>query len=110
MLRMVSERARRHYSQGHVQARVQQLAELQQRATAALQTAHDTAQAALAESQGHLWLPPSVRTRVAAVHDANVAAARALQQEVDGLARGFAALPIDASLENRVPVPVEIDQ
>jgi MoxR-like ATPase len=109
MLRIVSDRARRHYSQGHVQARVQQLAELQQRATAALQTAHDTAQAALAESQGHLWLPPSVRTRVAAVHDANVAAARALQQEVDELARGFAALPIDASLENRVPAPLEIE-
>jgi MoxR-like ATPase len=109
MLRMVSERARRHYSQGHVQARVQQLAELQQRAIAALQIARDTAQAALAEAQDHLWLPPSVRTRVAAVHDANVAAARALQQEVDQLIRGFADLPVDGGLENTPPQPVAID-
>jgi hypothetical protein len=46
---------------------------------------------------------------VAAVHDANVAAARALQQEVDQLIRGFADLPVDGGLENTPPQPVAID-
>lgn len=109
MLRIVSDRSRRRYSQGHVDARLQQLVLLQQRAAMALQVARDTAQAALAGARDHLWLPPSVLGTIAAVHDANVLAAQALGQAIDELAQGFAALPVDSALENRLPEPVEVD-
>ncbi|MEP6971047.1 MAG: AAA family ATPase, partial [Betaproteobacteria bacterium] len=78
MLRIVSDRARRHYSRGHIHARVQQVAELQQRAAVALQMARDVARSALAGARDHLWLPASVLARVHAVHDANMALASAL--------------------------------
>ncbi len=109
MLRIVSDRARRHYSQVHVDARVKQVAELQHRAGVALQGARDAATAAMTEAGLHLWLPPSVSARIAAVHDANLAAAQALAQEIDTLAQGFADLPVDTELENTVPEPVEIE-
>ncbi|MEP6969937.1 MAG: hypothetical protein ABJA49_05800, partial [Betaproteobacteria bacterium] len=94
---------------GHVQARLQQVAELQQRAAVALQMARDVAGCALAEARDHLWLPPSVLARVQAVHDANMALASALHEEADRLTRGFAGLPVDVQLENTQPEPVAID-
>ena len=108
MLRIVSDRSLRRYSQGHVDARVQQVAELQQRAGAAVQMARDAAQSALAGARGHLWLPPSTLAQITAVHDANLAAAMDLRAQTDLLARGFADLPVDAALHDTVPEPVEI--
>ena len=107
MLRIVSERARRRYSQRHVDARVAQVAEVQQRCTAALQSARQTARAALAGARDHLWLPPGVLARIAAVHDANVDLARGLQDELQALAQGFAELPVDAALHGRAPEPLQ---
>jgi len=109
MLRIVSDRAGRRYSQGHVDARVAQVAQVCARADGALQTARDTAHAALVDAQDHLWLPPSVLVRVRAVHDANVAAALALQADAERLAQGFAELPVDAQMQDRAPESVEID-
>lgn len=109
MLRIVSDRARRHYSQGHVAARVRQVAELRQRADAAVRTARDVAQAALGGAAGHLWLPSGTLARIQVVHDANFAAASALYQETDRLTRGYAELPVDVQLENTPPEPVAID-
>jgi MoxR-like ATPase len=108
MLRMVSDRARRRYSQGHIEARLRQLAELRTRADAAVALALEVAKVALSGAAGHLWLPPGVLARIQAVHDASLSAALALQQAVDGLTRGFADLPVDPDLENTHPVPVEI--
>ena len=109
MLRIVSDRARRHYSQGHVDARKAQVAQVCARAAVALQTARDAAHTALVDARGHLWLPPSVLARVQTVHDGNVAAALALQADAELLALGFAELPVDAQLQNLAPEPVEID-
>jgi MoxR-like ATPase len=108
MLRIVSDRARRRYSQGHVDARVSQVAQMQARAQAALQMAQEAAEAALAGARDHLWLPPSWLARISAVHDANMALALAMVDELDRLAQGFAALPVDAELDNTAPEPLEL--
>ncbi len=109
MLRVVSDRARRHYSQGHVDARVAQVAQVCARADVALQTARAGAHTALVDARDHLWLPPSVLARVQAVHDGNVAAALALQVDAERLAQGFSELPVDVFLPSLAPEPVEID-
>lgn len=109
MLRIVSDRAHRLYSQRHVDARMAQVAQVYARADVALQTARDAAHAALLDAPNHLWLPPSVLARIQAVHDANVAAALALQADTERLAQGFAELPVDAQLQSLAPEPVEID-
>ncbi len=109
MLRVVSDRARRHYSQTHVAARTAQVAQVCARADVALRTARDAAHSALVDARGHLWLPPSVLARNQAVHDGNVAEALALQANAERLAQGFAELPVDAQLHHPAPEPVEID-
>lgn len=108
MLRIVSDRARRHYSQRHVDARREQVAQVCARADLALQMARDTAHAALVDAPDHLWLPPSVLMRIRAVHDGNVAQALALHADAERLAQGFAELPVDAQLQNHTPDPVEV--
>jgi hypothetical protein len=107
MLRIVSDRARRRYSQCHVDARVAQVGEMRQRSAVALQSAQDLAQVALAGAREHLWLPPSVRARVAAVHAANIASAQALHDDLQALAQGFADLPMDVASLERAPEPLE---
>ena len=108
MLRLVSDRARRRYSQGHVDARVAQLAELQHRAASSARQAQDAADAALRAAQEHAWLPPSWRARITAVHDANVALTRARCDELDLLASGFAGLPVDTALDGE-PALIAVD-
>jgi MoxR-like ATPase len=103
MLRMVADGARRRYSQRHVDARVAQVTEIRQRCAAALQSAQDTARAALAGAHEHLWLPPGVLARIAAVHEANVAMAQSLHDELQSLAQGFAELPVDAASQQAAP-------
>ncbi len=106
--RIVSDRARRHYSQAHVDARIAQVAQACARAAFALQSARDVAHAALVDARSHLWLPPSVLARNQAVHDGNVAAALALQANAERLAQGFAELPVDAQIKDLAPEPVVI--
>lgn len=103
LLRIVSDRARRRYNQRHVDARVAQVVEIRQRSSVALQSAQDTAQAALAGAGDHLWLPPSVLARVAAVHEANIASAQALHDALQELEQGFAALAVDDATESVAP-------
>lgn len=109
MLRIVSDRARRHYSQGHVNARMEQVAQVCARADIALQTARDAAHVALVDARDHLWLPPSVLVRNQAVHDGNVSAAMALKADAERLAKGFAELPVDAQMQDQVPEPMVIN-
>ncbi len=108
MVRLVSERARRRYSRVHVDARVAQVAEMRERALATREAVRAGAQSALAGVDTHLWLPPSWIARIAAVHQANAALAQALWQDLDQLARGFAALPLDLALEDSLPQPMAI--
>lgn len=107
MLRIVSERACRRYSQRHVDARQAQVREIRQRCAAALASARDTAQAALAGTHDRLWLPPSVLARIGAVHAANMALAQALHDDLQTLEQGFADLPVDAAVLDLVPEPLE---
>jgi len=108
MVRIVSDRARRRYSQGHVDARVAQVADIRDRAQVTADGVRATAQTALADAERHLWLPPSWLERVAAVHRSNAASVLALWQDLDLLTQGFAALPVDASSAGAVPEPVAI--
>jgi MoxR-like ATPase len=108
MLRLVSDRARRRYSQGHVDARMAQLAELQQRAASTARLAQDAADTALGAAREHAWLPPSWRARIAAIHEANVALARAQCDGLELLASGFAGLPVDTALDG-APALITVD-
>jgi len=107
LVRIVSERARRRYSQRHVDARLAQVREIRQRCDLALVSAQDTAEAALADAHDRLWLPASVLARVEAVHAANIALARSLQQDLLTLEQGFADLPVDAASREPAPEPLE---
>ncbi len=107
MLRIVSERARRRYSQRHVDARVAQVQEIGQRCAAALASARDTAQTALAGTRDTLWLPPSVLARIGAVHQANIALVQALHDDLHRIEQGFAELPVDAASRESAPQPLQ---
>ncbi len=108
MLRIVSDRARRRYGQQHVDARLAQMQELQQRAQLALQVARVAVQSTMRGARDHLWLPPDWLARIMAVLDANHALALAMQQRSAQLARGFSELPIDPALSGAAqPGPVD---
>ncbi len=106
VLRIVSDRARRRYSQRHVDARVAQVAEIRQRSAATLQQVQHTTRLALAGAHQHLWLPNSVLARVVAVHEANQARARALHDALQELEQRFAELPVDAATQDTAPEPL----
>ena len=106
MLRIVSERARRRYSQRHVDARVAQVDAIRLRCADTLESAREAAHAALDGARDHLWLPPELLARVGAVHRANVDLAQALHDDLQRLARDFGALPVDTQAQGPVPEPV----
>ena len=103
LVRIVSERAMHRYSALHVDARQAQVAEVLQRALATREAVRADAQSSLASAAAHLWLPPSWRVRIAAVHSANEAALAALLERLLQLQQGFAALPVDATRELAAP-------
>jgi MoxR-like ATPase len=105
MLRIVSERAQRRYSQVHIDARCAQVAEALDRAQATLQTVHATAQEALVLARTHLWLPPSWLMRIAAVHHANEILAADLAERLVQLLQVFAAMPVDTQAAAQRPSP-----
>jgi MoxR-like ATPase len=108
MLRIVSERAQRRYSQVHVDARSAQVTEALDRAQATLQAVRTTAQAALTQARAHLWLPPSWLQRIATVHHTNELQAADLTERLLQLQQAFAALPVDAQASAQVPEPIAL--
>jgi len=116
MQRIVSARLEaqlhRRYSAVHIQARVEQVAEVEAQVAAARRETADRAAAQSAALAGRLWLPPELRRQL----DARYAGARAL---LDGLAgrlaearAGFAALPLDTAAAGGsagAPAPVVLE-
>jgi MoxR-like ATPase len=108
MLRIVSERALRRYSQVHVDARVAQVNEALERAQMCLEQVRLAAQSALAQARAHLWLPPSWLERIVAGHHTNVALAATLVEQLQEARQGFAALPIQTSASAEAPAPIAL--
>ncbi|MGA8516467.1 MAG: ATPase, partial [Burkholderiaceae bacterium] len=108
MLRIVSERAQRRYSQVHIDARCAQVTEALDRAQATLQAQRTTAKQSLAQARSHLWLPPSWLARIAAVHHANERVAAELVVRLLQLQQAFAALPVDSQAGAQAPEPVAL--
>ena len=105
---MVADQARKRYSGLHLAARGAQVQEVLDRAVAALQAVQATAEAVRAQAQAHLWLPPTWRKAIIAVHRDNVEVLARLLARLHGVAEGFAALPVDPVLAALAPAPVQI--
>ena len=108
LVRLVSDRALRRYSALHVATRVAQVDEARERAASARQVVASTGQAVMALARTHLWLPPSWRAAIDAVHLDNAQRLGALVVRLDDLREGFATLPVDAALAGDAPKPVPL--
>jgi MoxR-like ATPase len=108
MLRIVSERAQRRYSQVHIDARCAQVSEALDRAQTTLQSVRAIAQASLSQARVHLWLPPSWLTRIAAVHHANELLAADLVERLTQLQHAFASMPVDSAAPADQPEPMAL--
>jgi MoxR-like ATPase len=108
MLRIVSERAQRRYSQVHIDARSAQVSEALGTAQATLHSARAAAQAALHPARTHLWLPPSWLARIAALHQANALLAVDLVERLSQLQQALAAMPVDSAAPADVPEPIAL--
>jgi MoxR-like ATPase len=108
LLRIVSERAKRRYSQVHVDARLAQVGEALERAQMSLAAVRTAAQTSLSQARAHLWLPLSWLARIAAVHHANEVLAGDLHQRLLEVHQGFAALPVEVNVPAELPVPIAL--
>ena len=109
MVRIVSELALRRYSLGHVDARVAQVGEALERATTTWRQAQADGQAATVAADAQLWLPPSWRARIAAVHQDNTARAAALVEHLQRVLQGFAGLPLEqGTTAGGAPAPIGV--
>ena len=106
LVRMVSDRAHKRYSALHVATRVAQVDEARARAASARAAVVSTGQAMMAQARAHLWLPPSWRDAIEAVHHDNAQRLGRLVALLDDLREGFATLPVDAALAGAAPSPV----
>lgn len=106
LARIVSEGALRRYSPLHLDARLAQVAEMQQRALATLEALRSEARTSLASATAHVWLPPSWRERIAALHQANENQVAAVLERLAQLRQGFAALPVDHASDLAAPAPM----
>jgi len=108
LVRIVSDLARKRYSALHVAARAAQVQEVADRAVAALKGVQATAEAVRVQACAHLWLPPTWRDAIVAVHRDNVEVLARLLARLHGVAEGFATLPVDAALAAVEPSAVQI--
>ena len=108
MLRIVSERAQRRYSQLHIDARCAQVSEALHRAQAAWGAVRSTALEVLTQASAHLWLPPSWLAGMAAVHHANEVLAADLVERLTQLHQAFAAMPVGGDASAPAPDPVAL--
>ena len=108
LVRMVADQARKRYSGLHLAARGAQVQEVLDRAVAALQAVQATAEAMRTQAHAHAWLPPTWRNAIDAVHRDNVRTLAQLRARLQGVAEGFAELPVDPALAAVEPAPVQI--
>ncbi|OQC00793.1 MAG: hypothetical protein BWX79_02948 [Alphaproteobacteria bacterium ADurb.Bin100] len=105
---MVADQARKRYSGLHLAARGAQVQEVLDRAVAALQAVQATAEAMRTQAHAHAWLPPTWRDAIDAVHRDNVRTLAQLRARLQGVAEGFAELPVDPALAAVEPAAVQI--
>jgi MoxR-like ATPase len=94
MLRLVSDRIRRHYSPVHIAARLAQVDELAQRIDALHSTVHQTARQVIDQARAHLWLPPSWRQHIEHAHTHRCETVDQLRSRLAATRAGFADLPV----------------
>ncbi|MBQ0961122.1 AAA family ATPase [Ideonella sp. 4Y11] len=113
MLRIVSQQLeqqlRRRYSPVHVAARVAQADELLAQLQAQRAQAAATADALAARLQGRLWWPPALALQVVDAHRHTEAVLAALHARLALVREGFATLPLDESLDEAAPPPVQLE-
>lgn len=107
LVRITSERAHRRYGALHIRARVAQVAEVQARVAGVRAEVHALADAVLAQANGHGWLPPSWRDRIATAHAQRRARVDDLADRLSAVQHGFAGLPrLEEDRSEAVPLPV----
>ena len=104
----LEERLRKRYSPLHVAARAAQVEAVAAPALAQLQALQSHATGVRAALAGSVWLPPPLQQQVHARLDASLQTLATRVARLQGLARGFASLPVDAALRGEAPAPVDI--
>jgi MoxR-like ATPase len=106
MVRFTSERAQRHYSPVHIEARVAQCDDLLERLLALHDEWLAVAHAALAEARSHDWLPPSWLLQIEAAHAERCGLLAGLCAQHQSTRNGFEDLPVDVDVAADAPAPV----
>jgi MoxR-like ATPase len=114
MQRIVSERLearlRRRFSPVHVQARVDQVAELQAQVAAARAATADRADAQARALAGRVWLPPALRVQLDAAHAQALALLDQFAARLQVAREGFAELPQkESGAPEPPPMPVALE-
>jgi MoxR-like ATPase len=114
MQRIVSERLearlRRRFSPVHVQARIDQVAEVQAQVAAARAAAAADADAQARALAGRVWLPPTLRARLDDAWAQAIARLDRFAAQLQAAREGFAALPLkDAEPAEAPPPPVALE-
>jgi MoxR-like ATPase len=113
MQRVVSarleERLRRRWSPVHIQARVDQVAEIEAQVAAARGDVAARAEAQARALAGRLWMPQSLCDRLAAAHAQALVLLDDAASRLAAARTGFAALPRDESRAD-APAPVAFEE
>jgi MoxR-like ATPase len=113
MLRIVSrqleEQLRRRWSPVHVQARLAQLEEILGHVREHHQAAAAEEAALRTRLAARLWMPPAQRARMISAHEATRAVLEGLHARLLAARQGFAALPLDDTLDTAAPPPVALE-
>jgi MoxR-like ATPase len=114
MQRIVSARLEAHlkrrWSPVHIRCRVEQVAQIQAQVATARAQLQARAEAQARTLAGRLWMPPSLRQRLAAAHAAALHSHEGLAARLAATRAGFAALPCDdAASADTAPAPVPLE-
>jgi MoxR-like ATPase len=103
----LEEAQRRRWSPVHIRCRVEQVSEIEAQVAASRAEVHSRAQAQTKALATRLWMPPSLRTRLANAHAKALCMLDQLAARLAATRAGFAALPCDERA-TAVPAPVAI--
>jgi MoxR-like ATPase len=109
---MVSERLeaslRRRWGACHIEARVAQVAQIEDEVNAALTEVLAHHQALLQTLAPRLWMPLATRQRITGRVEATLSLLADFSARLTATRLGFAALPVDEMHHGVVPVPVDL--
>jgi MoxR-like ATPase len=103
---------RRRFSAVHIQARVDQVAEVEAQVAAARRETADRAAAQAAALAGRLWLPPTLRRQLEDAFNGALALLDAFAKRLAATREGFAALPLEdaaVGVAAAAPLPVALE-